>query len=166
MWILWKINFSHCNILIFGLTFSHWMAIPITGVLYTFSIHPFPSQEVLQELMGDRNLERFRVEYEKLHRALTKSHESEKRLMNKCRELNSGGVIKTPYHIATMAEKKKHNEHKNTNNKTKTKEKQKTTKNLMETCTNCISEIVFYWMWKSDNFLFFSPQRLLLILRK
>ena len=37
-------------------------------------------QEVLQELVGDKSLERFRVEYEKLHRALKKSHESEKRL--------------------------------------------------------------------------------------
>jgi len=46
-------------------------------------------QQVLQELMGDRSLERFRVEYEKLHRALKKSHDSEKRLMQKCRELNA-----------------------------------------------------------------------------
>eukprot|EP00742_Colponemidia_sp_Colp-10_P001279 GILJ01001378.1.p1 GENE.GILJ01001378.1~~GILJ01001378.1.p1 ORF type:complete len:869 (-),score=252.53 GILJ01001378.1:154-2760(-) len=46
-------------------------------------------QEVLSELVGDRSLERFRLEYEKLHRALKKSHESEKRLIKKCRELNS-----------------------------------------------------------------------------
>ncbi|KAK3589418.1 hypothetical protein CHS0354_020747 [Potamilus streckersoni] len=46
-------------------------------------------QDVLQELMGDRSLERFRTEYEKLHKALKKSHESEKRLMQKCRELNA-----------------------------------------------------------------------------
>ncbi len=39
--------------------------------------------------MGDKSLERFRTEYEKLHRALKKSHDSEKRLMHKCRELNS-----------------------------------------------------------------------------
>jgi len=39
--------------------------------------------------MGDKSLERFRIEYEKLHRALKKSHESEKRLMQKCRELNA-----------------------------------------------------------------------------
>jgi len=31
----------------------------------------------------------FRIEYEKLHRALKKSHESEKRLIKKCRELNA-----------------------------------------------------------------------------
>eukprot|EP01086_Lenisia_limosa_P012042 TRINITY_DN3928_c0_g1_i1.p1 TRINITY_DN3928_c0_g1~~TRINITY_DN3928_c0_g1_i1.p1 ORF type:complete len:819 (-),score=286.88 TRINITY_DN3928_c0_g1_i1:260-2716(-) len=45
-------------------------------------------QEVLAELVGDKSLERFRVEYEKLHRALKKAHESEKRLMKKCRDLN------------------------------------------------------------------------------
>ena len=39
--------------------------------------------------MGDKSLEKFRIEYEKLHRALKKSHESEKRLMQKCRELNA-----------------------------------------------------------------------------
>merc|ERR1719377_471286 len=46
-------------------------------------------QEVLQELVGDKSLEHFRLEYEKLHRALKKSHESEKRLIKKCRELNA-----------------------------------------------------------------------------
>jgi len=46
-------------------------------------------QEVLAELVGDKSLERFRQEYEKLHRALKKSHDSEKRLIKKCRELNA-----------------------------------------------------------------------------
>ena len=46
-------------------------------------------QEVLAELTGDKSLEKFRVEYEKLHKALKKSHDSEKRLMGKCRELNA-----------------------------------------------------------------------------
>ena len=46
-------------------------------------------QEVLQELVGDKSLERFRTEYEKLHRALKKSHEQEKRLIKRCRELNA-----------------------------------------------------------------------------
>ncbi|XP_024400258.1 uncharacterized protein [Physcomitrium patens] len=45
-------------------------------------------QEVLTELEGDRSFDRFREEYEKIHRALRKSHESEKRLVKKCRELN------------------------------------------------------------------------------
>ena len=39
---------------------------------------------MLTELVGDKSLERFRQEYEKLHRALKKSHESEKRLIKKC----------------------------------------------------------------------------------
>jgi len=45
--------------------------------------------QVLQELMGDQTLAKFRSEYEKLHKALQKTHESEKRLMQKCRELNA-----------------------------------------------------------------------------
>ena len=45
---------------------------------------------MLNELVGgDRSLDKFRTEYEKLHKALLKSHDSEKRLMQKCRELNS-----------------------------------------------------------------------------
>ena len=39
--------------------------------------------------MGDETLGKFRNEYEKLHQALQKTHESEKRLMQKCRELNA-----------------------------------------------------------------------------
>eukprot|EP00920_Eleutheroschizon_duboscqi_P033871 GHVT01081314.1.p2 GENE.GHVT01081314.1~~GHVT01081314.1.p2 ORF type:complete len:389 (-),score=76.31 GHVT01081314.1:1954-3120(-) len=45
-------------------------------------------QEVLQELVGEKSLEHFRLEYEKLHKALKLSHESERRLIKKCRELN------------------------------------------------------------------------------
>lgn len=44
-------------------------------------------QNVISDLGGEDNLERFRLEYEKLHRALKKSHESEKRLIKKCQEL-------------------------------------------------------------------------------
>ena len=40
-------------------------------------------------MMGDQSLAKFRSEYEKLHNALHKTHESEKRLMQKCRELNA-----------------------------------------------------------------------------
>ncbi|XP_028391135.1 cilia- and flagella-associated protein 58-like [Dendronephthya gigantea] len=57
-------------------------------------------QEVLGELMGDKSLEKFRVEYEKLHRALKKSHESEKRLMQKCRELN-GEIVANAAKVQT-----------------------------------------------------------------
>lgn len=46
-------------------------------------------QDVLQELAGDPSLERFRTQYEALHRALLKSHENEKKLLKKCKELNS-----------------------------------------------------------------------------
>lgn len=46
-------------------------------------------REVLNELVGDKSLERFRLEYEKLHHTLKKSHENEKRLIAKCRELNA-----------------------------------------------------------------------------
>ena len=45
--------------------------------------------KVLADLMGDQSLAKFRSEYEKLHKALQKTHESEKRLMQKCRELNA-----------------------------------------------------------------------------
>eukprot|EP00921_Rhytidocystis_pertsovi_P015388 GHVQ01024470.1.p1 GENE.GHVQ01024470.1~~GHVQ01024470.1.p1 ORF type:complete len:890 (-),score=136.23 GHVQ01024470.1:368-3037(-) len=57
-------------------------------------------QEVLQELVGDKSLEHFRLEYEKLHRALRKSHESEKRLIKKCRELN-GEIVSNAAKVQT-----------------------------------------------------------------
>ena len=43
---------------------------------------------MLKELVGDKSLDRFRAEYEKLHRALKKSSEGEARLLAKCRELD------------------------------------------------------------------------------
>uniref|UniRef100_A0A8C5R8N4 Cilia and flagella associated protein 58 n=1 Tax=Leptobrachium leishanense TaxID=445787 RepID=A0A8C5R8N4_9ANUR len=46
-------------------------------------------QQVLAELTGDKNLEKFRIEYEKLYGVLKKSHDNEKRLMSKCRDLNA-----------------------------------------------------------------------------
>ncbi|CAD7925331.1 unnamed protein product [Amoebophrya sp. A120] len=45
-------------------------------------------QEVMEELTGEETLESFRVEYEKLHGALATSHESEKKLITKCKALN------------------------------------------------------------------------------
>ncbi|TPP58734.1 cilia- and flagella-associated protein 58 [Fasciola gigantica] len=45
--------------------------------------------EVLNELEGNKGLEKFKEEYEKLMRAFNKSHENEKRLMKKCRELKA-----------------------------------------------------------------------------
>ncbi len=44
---------------------------------------------VLSQLASEPELDKFRVEYEKLHNVLKQSHESEKRLMTKCRELNA-----------------------------------------------------------------------------
>lgn len=45
-------------------------------------------EDVIRDLGGEDNLERFRMEYEKLHRALKKSHESERRLVKKTQELS------------------------------------------------------------------------------
>ncbi|XP_065408605.1 cilia- and flagella-associated protein 58 isoform X1 [Chrysemys picta bellii] len=50
-------------------------------------------QEVISELMGDKSLEKFRIEYEKLHTVMKKSYENERRLMSKCRELNAEIVV-------------------------------------------------------------------------
>jgi len=46
-------------------------------------------QATLLETSGDRQLEPFRDEYEKLAKAMRKSQENERRLFKKCRELNS-----------------------------------------------------------------------------
>lgn len=46
-------------------------------------------QDVMTELMGDKSLERFRIEYEKVHNALLRANTQEKRLIKKCRELNA-----------------------------------------------------------------------------
>ena len=45
-------------------------------------------QEVLATLAGDRSLDQFRAEYEKIHRALGRSHDHERKLIKKVRELN------------------------------------------------------------------------------
>lgn len=50
-------------------------------------------QEVLNELSGDKSVEKFRIEYEKLHNVMRKSYDNEKRLMAKCRELNAEIVV-------------------------------------------------------------------------
>lgn len=46
-------------------------------------------QYVLQEIAGDKTLERFRLEYQKLHKTLKTSHDTEKKLIKRCKELNS-----------------------------------------------------------------------------
>lgn len=45
--------------------------------------------QVVRQLRGDAALDKFRGEFEKLHTALRKSHDGERRLMQKCRELNA-----------------------------------------------------------------------------
>lgn len=59
----------------------------ITGEEYEKFERDF--QQVLQELAGDRTIERFRMEYEKLYRTLKASLEFERRLIKKCKELNA-----------------------------------------------------------------------------
>ena len=46
-------------------------------------------QTILKEIAGDKSLERFKHEYEKLHKTLITSHETETKLMKRCKELNS-----------------------------------------------------------------------------
>ena len=43
---------------------------------------------VVQELVNDKSLEKFRIEYEKLHEALMTSHEHNEVLVKKCKQLN------------------------------------------------------------------------------
>ncbi len=43
----------------------------------------------MKRLKGEASLDKFRTEFERLHQALRKSHDGEKRLMQKCRELNA-----------------------------------------------------------------------------
>lgn len=45
-------------------------------------------EQMLQEMKNDPTLEKFRQDYEKLHRTLKRSHEIEKRLIKKCKDLN------------------------------------------------------------------------------
>ena len=44
---------------------------------------------MLNDLATGQSLERFRQEFDKLHRSLKISHENQRRLIAKCRELNS-----------------------------------------------------------------------------
>ena len=67
-------------------------------------------RDVVDALVGDQSLEKFRHEYEKLHQTLKKSHENEKRLIKKCRELNTeivanAGKIQTALRLSTADKK-------------------------------------------------------------
>ena len=45
-------------------------------------------REVLKDMVGSESMQKFRTEYEKLHRALRTSYENEKRLVKRCKELS------------------------------------------------------------------------------
>ena len=49
-------------------------------------------KRVIEELSGDASMERFRREFEKLHKALKESHEREKEHLKRCRRLNDSLV--------------------------------------------------------------------------
>jgi hypothetical protein len=44
--------------------------------------------QTLLEITGEKGLEKIREQYEKLYYALKKAHENERRLTQKCRQLN------------------------------------------------------------------------------
>lgn len=56
---------------------------------HEFEVFEKDFQFVLQELAGDKSLERFRLEYEKLSRTLKSSHEGEKKNIKRCKDLNT-----------------------------------------------------------------------------
>ena len=58
-------------------------------------------EQVVSELVNDRSLDRFREEYEKLHDALTQSHEHNRVLLEKCRHLNSD-IVTNSNKISTV----------------------------------------------------------------
>ena len=44
--------------------------------------------KVLDDMVGERSMDRFRTEYERLHRAMKTSYENEKRLFKRCKDMN------------------------------------------------------------------------------
>jgi len=50
-------------------------------------------QEALNDLVDNESLDRIRNDYQRLHVALQKSHESEKRLLKKCREISAENAV-------------------------------------------------------------------------
>ncbi|KAF4669011.1 hypothetical protein FOZ61_005146 [Perkinsus olseni] len=55
-------------------------------------------QEVLAELLDDESLKEFREQYERLHDTLKQSHDSEKMLITKCRELSTE-IVENAYKV-------------------------------------------------------------------
>lgn len=52
-------------------------------------------QQVIQELSGDASMERFKREFERLHKSLKESHERESEYLKKCKELHDTIVSDT-----------------------------------------------------------------------
>jgi chromosome segregation ATPase len=65
---------------------NEFMQMGVTPELYEALERDF--KEVLQSMVGEKTMERFKAEYEKLHRALKTSYDSEKRLVRQVKDLN------------------------------------------------------------------------------
>lgn len=46
-------------------------------------------KQFLEEIIGNQNLEKFKSEYQKIHKTLKTSYDGEKKLIKKCKELNN-----------------------------------------------------------------------------
>lgn len=46
-------------------------------------------QQFLQEIIGNQNLDRFRGEYDRIHKTLKTSYEGEKKYIKRCKDLNN-----------------------------------------------------------------------------
>ena len=57
-------------------------------------------QDVLATLAGDESLDEFRAEYEKVHRALVRSHDHERKLIKKVKDLN-GEIVNNASKVHT-----------------------------------------------------------------
>lgn len=67
-------------------------------------------QDVLNQLTGSEGMDKFREQFEKLHKALKKSHDGEKRLMQKCRELNAE-IVANSAKVATALKLSQDDQH-------------------------------------------------------
>jgi len=56
--------------------------------------------QILEELSQDESLEKFKVEYEKLSRALRNSYDNEKQLLQKIKDLN-GDIMNNAMKVQT-----------------------------------------------------------------
>ncbi|XP_043234080.1 cilia- and flagella-associated protein 58-like [Amphibalanus amphitrite] len=68
---------------------DHYSGEEVMDIDLNFEDMELEFQGVLEELSQDPTLARFRMEYSKLHAALQRSHHNERRLMDKCRELQA-----------------------------------------------------------------------------